>query len=109
MMDAFVDREVRDISAGIIGSTLGIVLKSLFGADPPGVAGDIGRLMLAVLDGTNHRLNTVLRIPSRIPTRRNLGESRAAASLGTTIQFLIRARPANDHARGRNEAAHGEN
>jgi cytochrome P450 len=92
MMDSFVDREIRDISAEMTKLTLAIVVKSLFGADLPAEAGAVSRSMLAVLDAVNQRLNSVLRIPSWFPTRRNLREKRALAELNATLQLLIRAR-----------------
>jgi cytochrome P450 len=92
MMDSFVDREVRDISAEMTNLTLAIVVKSLFGADLPGEAVEVSRSMVAVLEAVNQRLNSVLRIPSWVPTGRNLREKRALAELNATLQLLIRAR-----------------
>jgi cytochrome P450 len=72
--------------------TLGIVVKTLFGEDLPREPGEIGRSMLAVLDAANERLNSVLHVPSWVPTRRNLREKQALAELNATIELLIRTR-----------------
>jgi cytochrome P450 len=95
MMDGFVDQEVRDIGADMTRLTLGIVAKSLFGAELPREAGEITRSMLAVLDAANQRMNSPLQIPSWVPTARNLRERRAVARLDATLQVLIRTRRAS--------------
>jgi cytochrome P450 len=92
MMDSFVDGEIRNINAEMPKLTLGIVVKSLFGADLTRETGEIVPLMLAVLDATNQRLNMVLRIPSWVPTRRNLREKRAVNRLDAIVEVLIRTR-----------------
>lgn len=95
MMDSFTDGEVRNIGAEMARLTLGIVIKSLFGADLPREAEEISRSMLAVLDAANQRLNSVMRVPSWIPTARNLRERRALAGMDATIQAMIRKRRAS--------------
>ena len=92
MMDSFVDGETRDIGAEMTKLTLSIVVKSLFGADLRREAGEISGLMLALLDAANQRVNSVLRLPSWVPTARNLREKRAIAELDATVQAFIRAR-----------------
>jgi cytochrome P450 len=99
MVASYRDGEVRDIGADMTGLTLGIVVKTLFGADLPREAGEIGRSMVAVLDATNERLNSVLRVPSWVPTPRNLRERRALAELDATIQLLIRTRRSSRESR----------
>jgi cytochrome P450 len=99
MAGVYKDGEVRDIGADMTGLTLAIVVKTLFGADLPREAGEIGRSMVAVLDATNERLNSVLRIPSWVPTPRNLRERRALAELDATIQLLIRTRRSSRESR----------
>jgi cytochrome P450 len=79
--------------------TLGIVVKTLFGEDLPPEANQIGRSMVAVLDATNERMNSVLRIPPWVPTPRNLREKRSLAELDATIQSLIRTRRASPEGR----------
>ena len=98
LMGSFVDGEIRDIGADMPRLTLGIVVKSLFGADLPPGAIEISRAMLAVLDAANQRLNSVLRIPSWVPTARNLRERRAVAELDAMLQALIRNRRASSES-----------
>ena len=95
MMDSFVDGESRDIGAEMTKLTLGIVVKSLFGADLPREASQVSRSMLVILDAANQRLSSVLRVPSWIPTGRNLRERRALAELDAMLQILIRTRRAS--------------
>jgi cytochrome P450 len=95
MIDSFVDGERRDIGAEMTKLTLGIVVKSLFGADLPPEASQVSRSMLSILDAANQRLSSVLRIPSWIPTRRNRRERRALAELDAMLQVLIRTRRAS--------------
>jgi len=99
MIDSFEDREVRDIGAEMTKLTLGIVVKSLFGADLSREVSEISRSMLAILDAANQRLSSVLRIPSWIPTGRNLRERRALTELDAMLQVLIRTRRASTEGR----------
>ena len=92
MMNSFVDGEIRDIGAEMTKLTLGIVVKSLFGADLPREASEVSQSMLAILDAANQRLSSVLRVPSWIPTGRNLREMRALAELDAMLRILIRDR-----------------
>ncbi|HEY7391399.1 MAG TPA: cytochrome P450 [Bryobacteraceae bacterium] len=92
VMNSFVDGEIRDIRAEMTKLTLGIVVRSLFGADITREASEISPLMVSILDATNQRLNTILRIPSWVPTLRNLREKRAVNKLEAVLQVLIRTR-----------------
>lgn len=92
LMDGYVDGEVREIGADMAKLTLGIVVESLFGADLPPEAADMGEPVRAVLDAVNQRVNSVLRIPSWVPTGRNRREKRAIKELDAILQELIRTR-----------------
>ena len=74
--------------------TLAIVVKSLFGADFTRESEEVGGLMVAVLNAANHRLNQILRLPSWVPTRRNLREKRALARLDEMLHGVITSRRA---------------
>src|SRR5262249_47026570 len=52
----------------------------------------VGRLMVAVLDASNQRLNATLQIPSWVPTRRNLREKRALERLDRILHTLVATR-----------------
>ena len=51
--------------------------------------------MVAVLDAANDRLNRILRLPSWVPTRRNLREKRALARLDELLDSFIAAHRAS--------------
>jgi cytochrome P450 len=99
MMESFVDGQLVDIEAEMAKLTLAVVVKSLFGADLPGDAGEIGKLMLAGLDAVNQRMNKALPTPSWVPTRRNLREKRALASLEALLRDFIQTRRASNESR----------
>jgi cytochrome P450 len=92
MMDTFQDREIRDINAEMMKLTLGVVVKSLFGADFTREAERIDAPLTAVLEATNKRLISAVQIPSWVPTRRNLREKRALAQIEALLRKLIRSR-----------------
>ena len=92
MADSFHDGEEREISADMVRLTLGIVLKSLFGADFSDQAEETGALMTAILEATNRRLASAVQIPSWVPTRRNLAEKRALVKVETMLRRLIEER-----------------
>ena len=99
MMDSFADGEIRDIGTSMTKLTLGIVVKSLFGADLPPEASEITRSLVPALDATNRRLNSVVPVPSWVPTPRHLRERRAIAKLDAMLQLLIKARRASTENR----------
>jgi cytochrome P450 len=99
MVESFGDGQVCEINEEMAKLTLGVVVKSLFGADFPRETGEIGRSMLAVLDAANQRLNSVLQVPSWVPTRRHLRERRALAKLDAMLQILIQARRTSGESR----------
>jgi cytochrome P450 len=97
LADAWTDGVVRDINAEMTALTLGIVVRSLFGADITRDAGDVGGLMTAVLDAANQRINSAFQVPDWVPTRRNLRERRALARLDAMLRGLIQARRDQGH------------
>jgi len=92
LMDSFRDGEVREINADMMNLTLGVVVKSLFGAEIKSGRNDIGALMMAVLDASNQRLNSAVQVPSWVPTRRNLRERRAVARIEALLRTLTEER-----------------
>jgi len=96
MVEAVEDGKVLEINEAMARLTLGIVVKCLFGADFMREAEKVSRLMVEVLDAANRRLNSVLLVPSWVPTWRNLREKRALATLDGMIQALITARRTSD-------------
>jgi cytochrome P450 len=99
MVESFGDGQVREINAEMVKLTLSVVVKSLFGADFTREAEDVGRLMLAVLDAANQRVNSAFSLPSWVPTRRNLRERRALAKLDAMLHTLIQTRRTSGESR----------
>ena len=93
--DSFQDGSVLTIDVEMAKLTLAIVVKSLFGADFTRESEEVGGLMVAVLNAANHRLNQVLRLPSWVPTPRNLRERRALARLDEMLHGVITSRRAS--------------
>jgi cytochrome P450 len=94
MTDSFADGASIDVDAEMAKLTLGIVVRTLFGADVTAEADEFGRLMIAVLDAANQRLNSVLRVPSWVPTKRNRRERQALAAFDAMLYSLIVTRRA---------------
>jgi cytochrome P450 len=99
MSDTFANGSVLEVDAEMAKLTLGIVVQSLFGADVTGQAEELGRLMIAVLDAANQRLNSVLRTPAWVPTARNRREKRALAAFDEMLYALIVSRRASREPR----------
>ena len=99
MVEGFTDGEVRDIGAEMAKLTLAVVVRSLFGSELPREADEIGGPMLAVLDAANQRMNSVLRMPSWVPTWRNVRERRAIARLDAVLKILVQTRRASGNER----------
>ncbi len=95
MDDSLEDAHAIEIDVEMAKVTLGIVVESLFGANFTRESDEITGLMVAVLNAANHRLNTVLRLPSWMPTRRNLREKRALARLDEMLHAVIATRRAS--------------
>ena len=91
MLDAFHDGAVVEIQEEMARLTLAIVVETLFGADVTREAREVGGLMVGVLDAANDRLNAVLRVPSWVPTPRNLREQRALRRLDQLFDSFIAA------------------
>lgn len=95
MVDSFKDGHVIEVDVEMAKLTLEIVVKSLFGADFRRESEEVGGLMVAVLNAANQRLNQILRLPSWVPTRRNLREKRALARLDEMLHAVITTRRAS--------------
>jgi cytochrome P450 len=92
MLDSWCDGEVREISSEMTNLTLSIVVKSLFDADLGRESRDVGPLMVALLDATNQRVNSVIQIPAWVPTPRNIREQYALAKFDRMLRVMIRTR-----------------
>lgn len=99
MMDSLRDGETREIGSDMVSLTLGIVVKSLFGADFNASAEEAGALFMPLLDAVNQRLNRPFSAPWWVPTRRNLREKRALARIEARLISLIAERRASAEQR----------
>jgi cytochrome P450 len=95
LTEGWRDGQVVQINAEMMRLTLAVVVKSLFGAELTQEEQGIGRLMTAVLDASNQRLNSAVQIPAWVPTRRNLRERRALATLDAMLHDMIQTRRAS--------------
>ena len=91
MVESFDAGALIEIQDEMARLTLAIVVQTLFGADVTREAKEVGRLMIAVLEAANDRLNRILGAPSWVPTRRNLREKRALARLDRLLDSFIAA------------------
>jgi cytochrome P450 len=95
MVETWRSGEVREIGSEMTKLTLGIVVKTLFGAEVSSDADGIGPLMTAVLEASNQRINSAVQIPAWVPTPRNLRERRSLGRLDAILQDMIRTRRAS--------------
>ena len=95
MAETFREGATLDVDAAMTTLTLRIVVKTLFGGDVTRKSEEVGRLMMAVLEAANQRLNSAIQLPSWVPTARNLREKRALARLDDILRGLIAARRAS--------------
>jgi cytochrome P450 len=98
-IDRFEDGRVIELQGTMSELTLPIVVECLFGGDVTRYAAEVSALMSAVLDASNHRLNSALRLPSWMPTPRHIRERRALGRLDEIIHELIAARRASSDGR----------
>lgn len=95
----FADGQTIELQMQMSALTLAIVVECLFGGDVTGQAGELSRLMSALLDATNHRLNSALRLPAWVPTARHLRERRAVKRFDEILRDLIAARRSSSDGR----------
>src|SRR4051812_10353339 len=97
--DQFTAGRAVELQAEMSALTLPIVVECLFGGDVTQYATEVSGLMVAVLDASNHRLNSALRLPAWVPTPRHLRERRALGRLDQILRELIAARRASPDGR----------
>jgi cytochrome P450 len=91
-IQSFSEAEVRNVDDDMQSLSLAIIVKSLFGGDLSGDAAEIGSSLVAVVEEASERMNSGLRLPSRIPTRSNVRERQVLARFDAIMQSLISAR-----------------
>jgi cytochrome P450 len=95
----FREGEVIELQSVMSALTLAVVVECLFGGDATRYAHEVGPPMVAVLEASNHRLNSVLRLPDWVPTPRHLRERKALERLDAILNELIAARRQSPSAR----------
>jgi cytochrome P450 len=100
-IQSFSGAELRNIDDDMGRLSLAIIIRSLFGSDLSGDAAEIGNSLAAVVEEASDRMNSGLRLPSRIPTRRNLRERHVLARFDAIMRSLISAR--RDSAESRDD------
>jgi cytochrome P450 len=100
LMDSFAEGQVREVSSEMAELTLNIVAKCLFGAELPSELREIRGAMVAMLAAAGRRVNSILRMPSWLPTAGNIRERRALAKMDGVVQILIESRRRSPKPRG---------
>ncbi|HKE24337.1 MAG TPA: cytochrome P450 [Bryobacteraceae bacterium] len=92
VMDSFAEEQVREMASEMAELTLNIVAKCLFGAELPSELKQIRAAMVAMIAAANRRVNSILRMPSWVPTAGNIQERRALAKMDGVLQVLFESR-----------------
>ncbi len=92
VMDSFAEGQVREISSEMAELTLNIVAKCLFGVELPNELREIRGAMVAMLAAASRRVNSILRMPSWVPTAGNIRERRALTKMDGILQVLFDSR-----------------
>ncbi len=100
MLDALQDGERLDASELTMRLTLEIVGKTLFDAEVGSEAGAVGDAITEVMQNTIKTLSSILPVPPKVPTPRNLRSKRARGKLDAIIYRLIADRRASPGDRG---------
>ncbi len=100
MLDGWGDGETRDAQADMLGLTLEIVAKTLFGAEIAGETAEASVAMETVMRCFTARVGKFFLLPDSWPTPGNLRLRRAAARLDRLIFAMIAARRASGEDRG---------
>jgi cytochrome P450 len=92
LLDSFGDGQAREISGEMAELTLNIVARCLFGAEMPNELREIRGAMTAMLAAASRRVNSIVRMPSWVPSPGNIRERRALAKMDQVVRHLIEAR-----------------
>jgi cytochrome P450 len=83
------DGETRNIHADMRQLTMQIAARTLFGAEVDGQGPVVAQALIAVMDSFSSRLFSVLRLPERFPTPRNVRAWRAVRRLDALLYGII--------------------
>jgi cytochrome P450 len=101
MVAGLRDGEVRDVHADMMGLTLDIVARTLFGAEVSGHAADVREALEVVMAHYASAVSVILPIVDRLPLERNRRFRDAVRTLDAIVYGIIeRRRAAPDEDRG---------
>ena len=92
MLAGWGTEEVRDIHDEMMGLTMKIVARTLFGAEVAGQVEDVGSAFDVVVREIGQRFRRPFRIPDWVPIPSNLAYRRAVRRLDALVYQLIRER-----------------
>jgi len=100
MLDRWQNGETKDIHRGMMGLTLEIVAKTLFGADVAGVAEEVGAALEVAMDRMSGQNTWIRLIDNYVPTPGRYRFERAVKRLDKVIYEIIRQRRASGDDQG---------
>jgi cytochrome P450 len=100
VLDSWKPGEQRDILTEMMRLTLDIAARTLFGADVSSEAGAISQALQVLQDTFLVRFNSIMPLPTYIPTPRNLRLRRAVRQLDAIVYDMIRKRRQSNEERG---------
>ena len=99
MLAGWQDGQTRDVHADMMGVTLDIVARTLFGADITDQSHDIGESLLMALRSFSANFGRRLPLPSWIPTAGNRRAKAAVRGLNEVVQQIVQQRRREDEPR----------
>ncbi|MBN8620721.1 MAG: cytochrome P450, partial [Anaerolineae bacterium] len=100
MLEGWRDGETRRLDREMMKLTLNIVAKTLFDADVSRDADRVGELLTNILEASNDRINSPVRLPDWLPTAANNRMHRDIAELDAILQRFIDDRRRSNEDRG---------
>ena len=88
------DGEERDVSQDMMGLTLDVAVRTLFGTTLPGEAGQVGRAMTFLMRYSLRRQRLPVRVPERWPTPNNNRARQELAFMDSLVYRIISERQA---------------
>jgi len=92
--------EPIDVHEAMLGLTLGIVGRILFGVDLEQEESRVGPALTVLMRHANRRLRAIVKLPTAVPTPGERRFKRALRELDELVLRIIRERAASDHDRG---------
>lgn len=92
LVESWNDGETRDVHAEMTRLTLEIIARTMFGADVSSEAVTVGEAVAALAAAMVRRFQSILRLPSVIPTPANLRRKRYARRIDAILYDIIQKR-----------------